>query len=83
MAPHIVSSTKASGKCSKNIVRLWAKGAGPVYVMTESIFDRDRDGKRDADSDAKRMKSNNGKERVGNPNSFFQDDRPPEGEQRY
>jgi endonuclease G len=54
-------------------VRLWVKdnGRGTIYVITGSIFDRDNDGKRDPDASAKRMKSNNGKNRVAVPSHFY------------
>ena len=42
-----------------------------MYVITGSVFDRDGDGKRDADSAAKRMKSKNDKVRVAVPTHFY------------
>ncbi|MBI2435476.1 MAG: DNA/RNA non-specific endonuclease [Candidatus Hydrogenedentes bacterium] len=48
-------------------VRAWAKKRGDVYVVTGAVFDRDGNGKRDADSQAARMITG----RVAVPTHFF------------
>lgn len=52
-------------------VRHWGKDRKTLYVITGSILDRDGNGNRDDDSAAKRMKSNNGKQRVAVPSHFY------------
>ncbi len=71
MAPQYCQFNEGVWQMLENIVRLWAKDKGAIYVVTGSIFDRDGDAKRDADRDAKLMKAGNGKERVAIPTAFF------------
>jgi endonuclease G len=71
MTPQYCQFNEGVWQMLENIVRLWAKVDHTVYVTTGSIFDRDDDGKRDADSAAKRMKSDNGDQRVAIPTAFF------------
>lgn len=52
-------------------VRKWAKTKGEIYVISGAVFDKDSDEKRDDDSDAIRMKSNNNNERVAIPTHFY------------
>ena len=52
-------------------VRVWVKSRKVLDVITGSIFDDDDDGKPDAPSDIKRMKSKSGKKRVAIPSHFF------------
>lgn len=49
-------------------VHYWAIEADGIYVITGSIFDRDGDGRRDSNSDARRMAPTN---RVAVPSHFF------------
>jgi endonuclease G len=71
MAPQYCQFNEGVWQMLENIVRLWAKDNGTIYVVTGSIFDRDGNAKRDADADAKLMKSDNGRERVAIPTAFF------------
>ena len=71
MAPQFCQFNRGVWQIFESIVRLWAKEKGTVYVITGSVFDRNGDGKRDVDTDAKRMKSNNGKTRVAIPTHFY------------
>ena len=52
-------------------VRKWTNAKGVVYVISGAIFDKDGDENRDADSDANRMTSDNGNERVAVPTHFY------------
>ena len=71
MTPQFCQFNRGVWQIFESIVRLWAKEKGTVYVITGSVFDRDSDGKRDADAAAKRMTSNNGKTRVAIPSHFY------------
>jgi endonuclease G, mitochondrial len=71
MTPQYCQFNEGVWQMLENIVRLWAKADATVYVTTGSIFDGDNDGKRDADSAAKHMHSDNGGERVAIPTAFF------------
>jgi len=73
MAPQYCQFNRGVWQILESLVRLWVKDKdrGTIYVITGSVFDRDNDGKRDPDSSAKRMKSNNGKSRVAVPSHFF------------
>ena len=55
----------------EHLTRIWARRYGEIHVTTGAIFDRDGVPGRDADTDAERMRSNNGKERVGVPSHFY------------
>lgn len=50
--------------------RGWAKARGEVYIIAGSIFDRNGDGRRDADSSAKRVPTD-GDDRVAIPSHFY------------
>lgn len=71
MAPQFCQFNRGVWQILESLGRLWVKDRGTLYVITGSIFDRDHDGKRDPDSAAKRMKSNNGKSRVAVPSAFY------------
>ena len=73
MTPQYCQFNRGVWQILESLVRLWVadKDRGTVYVITGSVFDRDNDGKRDPDSSAKRMKSNNGKSRVAIPSHFY------------
>jgi len=71
MTPQYCQFNEGVWQMLENIVRLWAKADGTVYVITGSILDRNGDGKRDADDAAVHMKSDNGNERVAIPTAFF------------
>lgn len=70
MTPQYCQFNRGVWQILESIVRLWAREKKTVYVVTGSVFDRDGDGKRDADSSAKRMTSNSGKTRVAVPSHF-------------
>ena len=55
----------------EHLVRVWARSYGEIHVTTGAIFDRDGVVGRDADTDAERMLSNNGKQRIGVPSHFY------------
>jgi endonuclease G, mitochondrial len=71
MTPQYCQFNEGVFQMLENIVRLWAKASGTVYVITGSILDRNGDRRRDADSAALRMRSKNGNERVAIPTAFF------------
>ena len=73
MAPQYCQFNRGVWQILESLARLWVKDKdrGTIYVITGSVFDRDNDGKRDLDSSAKRMKSNNGKSRVAVPSHFY------------
>jgi endonuclease G len=53
----------------EELTRMWATKYDTIYITSGAIFDRDNNGVRDADADAMRMHSRNGKSRVAVPNS--------------
>ena len=56
----------------EGLARAWAKEKGEIYVLSGSVFDKDKDGKRDADSDATRIsKQNKFKRAVAIPTHFY------------
>ena len=55
----------------EQLTRIWAKTYGEIYVTSGAIFDRDGIPGRDPDAAAKRMRSNNGRMRVGVPSHFY------------
>ena len=71
MAPQYCQFNRGVWQIFESIVRLYMKERGTVYVLTGSVFDRNGDGHRDPNEDAKRMKSNNGKTRVAVPTHFY------------
>jgi endonuclease G len=71
MSPQFCEFNRGIWQILEEQVRRWAGKFGTVYVVNGSVFDRDGNGVRDADTDAVRMHSNNGKERVGVPTAFY------------
>ncbi len=55
----------------EGLARAWAKEKGEVYVLSGAVFDKDGDGKRDAVSDATRLKENKFKRAVAVPTHFY------------
>lgn len=54
------------------MAREWARKKGEVFVISGSVFDKDGDGKRDADKDAVRVKKQNKfKRSVAVPTHFY------------
>ena len=71
MSPQFCEFNRGIWQILEEQTRRWAKTFGTVYVLNGSIFDRDGDGKRDLDSAADHMKSNNHKARVAVPTAFY------------
>jgi len=71
MTPQYCQFNEGVWEMTENIVRLWAKERGTLYVITGSIFDRNGDRQRDADASAARMRSKNNKTRVAVPTAFY------------
>lgn len=55
----------------EHLARAWASKYGTLYITSGAIFDRNNDLRRDDDSKARRMKSRNGKKRVGVPSHYY------------
>jgi DNA/RNA endonuclease G (NUC1) len=55
----------------EHLTRAWATKYGTIYVTSGGIFDRNNDMRRDDDAKARRMKSRNGKKRVGVPSHYY------------
>lgn len=53
------------------LTRAWATKYDTIYVTSGAIFDRDNNDARDADADAERMHSRNGKARVAVPSHYY------------
>lgn len=71
MAPENCQFNRGIWQILEGLTRMWARQGGAVYVITGSVFDRDKDGKRDPDDQARRMKSNNGRSRVAVPSAMY------------
>src|SRR5262249_23968662 len=71
MTPQYCQFNEGVWEITENLVRLWAKERGPLYVITGSVFDRNGDGRRDADGAALRMRSKNGSARIAIPSAFY------------
>ncbi|MBX3429720.1 MAG: DNA/RNA non-specific endonuclease [Hyphomonadaceae bacterium] len=71
MAPQYPGFNRGTWGSLEEVVRNWAKSDGDLYVISGSVFDRNNDGERDADADARRMVSNNRQHRVAVPTAFF------------
>jgi len=71
MTPQNCQLNRGIWQILEGLTRRWAKKEKVVYVLSGSVFDRDGNGVRDADTDAERMKSNNGKRRVAVPSAFY------------
>lgn len=71
MSPQYCEFNRGIWQILEEQTRRWAKAFGIVYVLNGSIFDRDGDGRRDQDSAADHMQSNNHKARVAVPTAFY------------
>jgi len=71
MSPQYCEFNRGIWQILEEQARRWARERGTVYLTNGSIFDRDSDGRRDDDSAASRMRSNNGKIRVAVPTAFY------------
>jgi endonuclease G len=71
MSPQYCEFNRGIWQILEEQTRRWARRFGTVYVLNGSIFDRDGDGRRDQDSDADHMQSNNHKARVAVPTAFY------------
>lgn len=71
MAPQNCQFNRGIWQILEGITRLWAREHKVVYVLSGAVFDRDGDGRRDADADAPRMLSSNGRARVAVPSGFY------------
>ena len=71
MSPQFCEFNRGIWQILEEQTRRWAKKFGTVHVLNGSIFDRDGDGKRDQDSAADHMQSNNHKARVAVPTAFY------------
>jgi endonuclease G len=71
MAPQTCQFNRGIWQILEGITRLWAQQYGTVFVVSGSVFDRDGDNARDADSAAQRMRSTNGNARVAVPSHFY------------
>ncbi|HEX8526912.1 DNA/RNA non-specific endonuclease [Allosphingosinicella sp.] len=71
MTPQTCQLNRGIWQILEGITRLWATEHGTVYVLSGSVFDRDGNGRRDADSAARRMRSRSGTERVAVPSHFY------------
>jgi endonuclease G len=71
MAPQFCHFNRGVWQILEALTRHWAVEHGEIYVISGSIFDQNGDGARDADTDAKRMKSRNKKTRVAIPTHFY------------
>lgn len=71
MTPQFCQFNRGVWQILEALVRVWVKERSPLYVVTGSAFDHDGNGRRDPDADVPRMKSTNGKARVGIPSHYF------------
>jgi endonuclease G, mitochondrial len=71
MAPQTCGLNRGIWQILEGIVRLWAAEHGTVWVVSGSVFDRDRDGVRDPDGAAELMLANNRSRRVAVPSAFY------------
>jgi DNA/RNA endonuclease G (NUC1) len=71
MTPQNCQLNRGIWQILEQITRRWAARHDAIFVLSGSVFDRDGDGLRDADSAAQHMKSNNGKQRVAVPSAFY------------
>jgi endonuclease G len=71
MSPQTCQFNRGIWQILESIGRLWAKEHGTVYIISGSVFDRDGDGRRDADSVAMPMESLDHQKRVAVPSAFY------------
>jgi endonuclease G len=72
MTPQYALFNRVIWRKLEDYVRRWAIANGTAYIVTGSIFDRNGDGRRDADSDAPLMKPRKGVPRVAIPTAFYE-----------
>ncbi len=71
MTPQYCQFNRGVWQILEVLVRSWAGERKTLYVITGSVLDRDHNGQRDPDDQAKHMKSNNGKQRVAIPSDIY------------
>ncbi len=71
MVPQTCQFNRGIWQILEGITRLWAAERRTLFVISGSLFDRDRDGLRDPDDDAARMKAKNDTARVAIPTAFY------------
>lgn len=71
MVPQTCQFNRGIWQILEGITRLWAVDRETVYVISGSILDRNADGRRDADTEAARMKARNGSSRVAVPTAYY------------
>lgn len=71
MSPQYCRFNRGIWLSLEHLGRIWAKKYGEIQITSGAIFDADGAPGRDLDSAAARMKSNNGKERVGVPSHYY------------
>lgn len=71
MTPQYCQFNRGVWQILEVLVRHWAAEKKTLYVITGSVLDRDHNGQRDPDDQAKRMKSKNGKQRVAIPSAIY------------
>lgn len=71
MSPQHCNFNRGSWLILEQLVRHWTKDKNKLYIMSGAVFDRDGTPGRDADSDALRMTSDSGKNRVAVPSHFY------------
>lgn len=71
MSPQTCRFNRGIWQIFEGIVRHWAKERGTLYIVSGSVFDRDGDNRRDADSVAPRMEARNKSKRVAVPSAFY------------
>lgn len=71
MSPQYCRFNRGVWLSLESLTRNWAEQYEDIHVTSGAIFDRDGDGRRDADDQAGRMTSNSGEERVAVPSHYF------------
>lgn len=68
MTPQYKNFNRGVWEKLEGMVRDWARLKGKIYVISGAVFDKDNDGKQDADQDAEHVKPAN---RVAIPTQFY------------
>ena len=71
MTPQYAPFNRGIWRKLEDYARRWAIASGTAYILTGSIFDRNGDGLRDADSEAPLMQPREGAARVAIPSAFY------------
>ena len=71
MSPQYCRFNRGVWLSLEQLTRTWAKKYGEIHVTSGAIFDWDGVPGRDPDGHVKRMRSNNGRMRVGVPSHFY------------